>query len=98
MTDARSERAHPGAQGDGRQPAHHRGDGRQPARHPVAAFFRANPQVLVLLVVCLVLGLGTFLAVVFGLITAGSDQTTGEPSGAILGAHAALTAAHWPFL
>jgi len=98
MTDARSERAHPGAQRDGRQPAHHRGDGRQPARHPVAAFVRANPQVLVLLVVCLVLGLGTFLAVVFGLITAGSDQTTGEPSGAILGAHAALTAAHWPFL
>ena len=28
-------------------------------------------------------------------ITAGSDQTTGEPSGAILAAHAALTAAHW---
>ena len=98
MTDARSERAHPGVRGDGRQPAHHRGDGRQPARHPVAAFFRANPQVLVLLVVCLVLGLGTFLAVVFGLITAGSDQTTGEPSGAILGAHAAITAAHWPLL
>jgi hypothetical protein len=58
--------------------------------HPVAAFFRANPQVLVLLVVCLVLGIGTFLAVLFGLVTAGSDQTTGEPSGAILAAHTAL--------
>src|SRR6185437_5677364 len=34
MTDARSERAHPGVRGDGRQPAHHRGDGQQPARHP----------------------------------------------------------------
>jgi hypothetical protein len=85
MTDARSGRAHPGA----------RGDGTQPARHPVAAFFRANPQVLVLLVVCLVLGLGTFLAVLFGLVTAGSDQTTGEPSGAILGARTILTAVHW---
>lgn len=94
MTDARSGRAHPGARRDERQPAR-----RRSARHPVAAFFRANPQVFVLLVVCLVLGLGTFLAVLFGLVTAGSDQTTGEPSGAVLGAHAALTtAAHATFL
>jgi hypothetical protein len=85
MTDARTGRAHPGA----------RGDGSQRPRHPVAAYFRANPQVLVLLVVCLVLGLGTFFVVLFGLVTAGSDQTTGEPSGAILGAHAVLTAAPW---
>jgi hypothetical protein len=56
--------------------------------HPVIAFLRANPQVLVLLVICLVLGIGTFLVVLFGLATAGSDQTTGEPSGVILGAHA----------
>jgi hypothetical protein len=47
------------------------------------AFFRANPQVLVLVILCLVLGLGTFLVVVFGLLTAGSSRTTGEPSGAI---------------
>jgi hypothetical protein len=51
--------------------------------HDLRAFFRANPQVLVLLIVCLVLGLGTFLAVVFGLITAGSTRVTGEPSGVI---------------
>src|SRR5262249_41756882 len=57
------------------------------AEHPVRAFFRANPQVLVLLVICLVLGLGTFFVVLLGLVTAGSDQTTGEPSGAVLGAH-----------
>jgi hypothetical protein len=56
-------------------------------RHPVISFLRANPQVFVLLVVCLVLGLGTFIAVLIGLVTAGSDQTTGEPSGVILGAH-----------
>ena len=89
MTDARSGSAHPGAGGSESQPS------RDPARHPVTAFFRANPQVFVLLVVCLVLGLGTFLAVLFGLVTAGSDQTTGEPSGAILGAHATLSTTHW---
>ena len=55
-------------------------------------FLRANPQVLALLVVCLVLGIGTFLVVVFGLVTAPTDQTTGEPSGAILGAHLGLQA------
>jgi len=58
----------------------------------VIKFLRANPQVLVLLVVCLVLGIGTFLVVVFGLVTAPTDQTTGEPSGAILGANATLQA------
>lgn len=60
----------------------------------VVKFFRANPQVFVLLLICVVLGLGTFLAVLFGLITAGpSANNTGEPSGAIFGlqvAHAAL--------
>lgn len=49
----------------------------------LVAFFRKNPQVFVLLVICLVLGLGTFLAVIFGLFTAGSGTTTGEPSGVI---------------
>jgi hypothetical protein len=61
-------------------------------RHPVIAFLRANPQVFVLLVVCLVLGLGTFLAVLISLVTAGSGQTTGEPSGVILGAHTLVVA------
>jgi hypothetical protein len=51
-------------------------------------FFRDNPQVLILLVICFVLGVGTFLAVIFGLIGAGSLKTTGEPSGLIPLAHA----------
>jgi hypothetical protein len=68
----------------------------------VVKFFRANPQVFVLLLVCVVLGLGTFLAVIFGLIAAGPNaNNSGEPSGAILGpaivglhaARAALTLA-----
>ena len=54
----------------------------------IRRFFRKNPQVLALLVICLVLGIGTFLAVVFGLISAGSDRTTGESSGLILLGHA----------
>ena len=58
------------------------------AERDVGKFFRANPQVFVLLLICLVLGLGTFLAVLFGLITAGPESTnSGEPSGAIIGLH-----------
>ena len=55
----------------------------------VKNFFRANPQVLVLLVISLVLGLGTFLAVIFGLLSSGSVTTNGEPSG-VVGLLAAL--------
>ncbi len=51
--------------------------------HNLIQYLRANPQVLVLLIVCVVLGLGTFLVVVIALITAGSTKTTGEPSGVI---------------
>ncbi len=51
-------------------------------------FLRANPQVVVLIIICLVLGLGTFLAVILGLLTSGSTTTNGEPSGAILAAMA----------
>jgi hypothetical protein len=49
----------------------------------VKPFFRENPQVLILLVICVVLGLGTFLAVVFGIVSAGSTTPTGEPSGVV---------------
>jgi hypothetical protein len=51
----------------------------------VVKFFRANPQVFVLLLICLVLGLGTFLAVLFGIVTASPGTNSGEPSGAVLG-------------
>jgi ABC-type phosphate/phosphonate transport system permease subunit len=50
----------------------------------LAAFLRANPQVFVLLVICVVLGLGTFIAVLVALATSGSSTSTGEPSGAIM--------------
>ena len=59
----------------------------------VVKFFRANPQVFVLVLICVVLGLGTFLAVLFGLITAGpSANNTGEPSGVISGLQVARAA------
>jgi len=53
-------------------------------------FFRANPQAFALFLVCLILGLGTFLAVMFGLLSAGSTTTNGEPSGLILVLHGLL--------
>jgi hypothetical protein len=49
----------------------------------MARYFRANPQVFVLAVICVVLGLGTFIAVMIALATAGSSSTTGDPSGSI---------------
>lgn len=58
--------------------------------HELVKFFRGNPQALALLVICLLLGLGTFLAVVLGLLTAGSSTTTGEPSGMVVVALAGL--------
>jgi len=60
----------------------------------VVNYFKANPQVFVLLVICVVLGLGTFLAVIFGLVAAGNGNATGEPSGSILLA-LRLAAAPW---
>jgi hypothetical protein len=54
--------------------------------HQLVAFFRKNPQVFVLLVICLVLGVVTFLAVVIGLIGSGTTRVTGEPVGAIVAA------------
>jgi len=56
----------------------------------VVKFFRANPQVFVLFIICVVLGLGTFIAVLFGLLTAHSTTTSGEPSGAITLVRAAV--------
>ena len=37
-------------------------------------YFRANPQVFVLFLVCVVLGLGTFIAVLIALVQIGHDD------------------------
>ena len=47
-------------------------------------YLRSNPQVLLLLLICVILGLGAFIAVLVGLLSAKSGSTTGEPSGAIM--------------
>jgi hypothetical protein len=51
----------------------------------IAQFLRANPQVLILLIICLVLGLGTFIVVVLGVASSGSTTTNGYPSDVIFG-------------
>jgi hypothetical protein len=50
-------------------------------------FFRNNPQVFVLLLICVILGVGTFIAVLIGLISSGSSTTNGEPSGTLVPLH-----------
>ena len=54
--------------------------------HQLMDFLRKNPQVFVLLVICVVLGVATFLAVVVSLVASGSTKITGEPSGVVLDA------------
>ena len=57
----------------------------------IMAFLRKNPQVFVLLMICLVLGIATFLAVLVGLLSSGSTRVNGEPSGLILAALSLVT-------
>jgi hypothetical protein len=47
------------------------------------AFFKANPQALILLVICVVLGLGTFVVVLFGVASSGSTTSSGYSDGAV---------------
>ena len=49
----------------------------------VIKFLRANPQVGVLLIICLVLGLGTFIAVLISVSQHPNGSLNGEPSGII---------------
>jgi hypothetical protein len=56
----------------------------------VTAYFRANPQAFILLVICVVLGLGTFVAVLIAIAGSGSGTPSGEPTDAIFAIHAWL--------
>ncbi len=55
----------------------------------VLHYLRANPQVAVLLFICVVLGLGTFIVVLISLGTSGG-QPTGEPGSSLGLLHAML--------
>jgi hypothetical protein len=46
-------------------------------------YLRANPQAFVLLVICVVLGLGTFVAVLIAIAGSSNGTPTGEPSDVI---------------
>jgi len=47
-------------------------------------FFRANPQALVLLLITVILGIGTFVAVLISLAQNSNGTPSGEPSGVIM--------------
>ena len=60
----------------------------EPCQYPGAMraltkFFRENPQALVLLVISVVLGLGTFIAVLIAIAESGNGTPSGEPEGVI---------------
>lgn len=46
-------------------------------------FLRANPQAFVLLLICVILGIGTFVAVLIAIAGSSNGTPSGEPSGAI---------------
>jgi uncharacterized paraquat-inducible protein A len=58
-------------------------------------YLKENPQALVLLVITVVLGIGTFVIVIVALASSGSTTTDGEPSDWIQLLHTA--AATLPF-
>lgn len=60
--------------------------------HPIIEFFRRNPQALALLVICVVLGIGTFIAVLIALGSSGNTKGPGYPSGAVTALHALVAA------
>ncbi|MDQ2761097.1 MAG: hypothetical protein M3Y17_11895 [Actinomycetota bacterium] len=49
----------------------------------IAELLRANPQLALLLAITIVLGVGTFLAVVLSLAGSGHGAVAGQPSGSI---------------
>jgi hypothetical protein len=51
--------------------------------HGLVDFFRRNPQALALLVICLVLGIGAFIAVLIGVASSGSRTGPGYPGGTV---------------
>jgi hypothetical protein len=57
----------------------------------VREFLRGNPQAVVLLIICLVLGLGTFIVILVAIAGSGSHTVSGDPDGSSLGIlHAAV--------
>jgi hypothetical protein len=53
--------------------------------HNIVDFFRRNPQALVLLIICVVLGIGTFIAVLIAIAGSSNHTGPGYPNGAVTG-------------
>lgn len=58
--------------------------------HDLVEFFRRNPQALALLIICLILGVGTFIAVLISIAGSSNHKGPGYPSG-LIAAFQALT-------
>jgi hypothetical protein len=52
--------------------------------HELVDFFRRNPQAFALLLICLILGIGTFIAVLISLGASGNTSGPGYPNGSIM--------------
>jgi hypothetical protein len=52
--------------------------------HDIVNFFRRNPQALALLLICLVLGIGAFIAVLIGIGSSGTKNSPVYPSGTVV--------------
>ena len=53
--------------------------------HNIIEFFRRNPQALALLIICVVLGIGTFIAVLIAIAGSSTHTGPGYPNGAVTG-------------
>ena len=58
----------------------------------LADFFRRNPQALVLLIICVVLGIGTFIAILIAIASSSNHTGPGYPSGAVTPLRALVSA------
>jgi hypothetical protein len=51
--------------------------------HGLVDYFRRNPQALALLIICVVLGIGTFIAVLIAIASSANKTGPGYPNGLI---------------
>lgn len=56
--------------------------------HNIVDFFRRNPQALALLIICVLLGIGTFIAVLIAIAGSSTRTGPGYPNGAVTGLQA----------
>jgi hypothetical protein len=50
----------------------------------IVQFLRANPQATILLAICLVLGLGTLIALVIGILTTGPKAASSNSDAGVV--------------